>query len=348
MENQTGSTPTNEAPQSETVVESPSTPSVSTKPLSRSQQIDQLVKSMSDMPAPGEAAQAEGQTEAPQTEGETAPAKEKTAAEARKEFLAASKAARKAQEEQKKARELAQKADQISKFRADWQKSPSAVIQEMLGVDPAKFYQAQTDEFLGTHTAEPDPVVEKVQAELKPYIEELKKEKEAIQQQQITASEQHNIATRVLPVVKNAEQFPILLTVFETPEKAAAEIYQQVKNHWIKTSEFDAQGNVVKQGELVPFEECARQLEEFHEKQIDLGIKKIINMKKFAHYFRSEQASTGSTDTVAQPEQPKANKTLTNAHSPSVASPSVSKKPFTKMNLNDRIDEVLRSNNLKK
>lgn len=334
---ETGSTPI-AAPVADAPAAAPSA-----APKSRNQQIADVVAKVEAQEA-GKHPGPENQTITPTQKGETeAPAEapaEKSPAQVRKEFLDASKAQRKAQEEQKRAREMAEKADKVKKYQAEWKKDPSKILDE-LGIPKDEFYQTLTNQYLQIQPQE-DPVEKKVKEKIDPVLEELRKEKEAIAAERDRAVVGNIVATQIIPMF-NADdaldKYGALLSQFDNDkQKAAHFIYNECFGHWQRTGGTNG-------GQAIPFDQAAQMFEDKYSELYEAGIKRLIGMKKFEHLFKGVQSSSGPTN-IAKPEQPK-QRTLTNALSGTSAAPTTQASAKWSPRIDDRISNVLKKHNLK-
>ena len=251
-------------------------------------------------------------------------------AEARKLFLSAQKAERKAKEMEKKAKagleksEALEKALEMTKSGQD----PTALL-KAVGLDPIKFYQDMTTHALKAEEKPEDPVQKELREHkerLDKYAADLEVQAKTVQEKEELAEHNRIITSTVAPLLmNNAEKYEALLT--EYGNQAAAQVYTEVWTHYQKT------------GEMVPFEKAADVLEQFWSEKIESGINAASKFKKFANRFaQPQQTPRQSTE---QPETPKSSFTLSNKQTIS-ASSSPPRQYDRYLSADERAAEVLR------
>ena len=244
--------------------------------------------------------------------GKEAEKKEKTSnpeAEARKLFLQAQKAQRSAIEMEKKAKAGLAKATAIEKA-VEMTKNgedPTAVL-TAIGVDPIEFYKKMTTYALKGENKQEDPV----QKELREHKERLDQYAKNIEVQAQTLKEKEDIqiknnilSTQIIPLLQaNTEKYESLMA--EYGPNAAIEVLNAVYAAYELPDDQKPEG-----WKMPTFEEAADKMEEYWSSQIESGLNKISNMKKFAARFAQAQQQQEKTPQI-EPETPRRSQTLSN------------------------------------
>ena len=200
-------------------------------------------------------------------------------AQARKMFLAAQKAERKAKEMEKKAAEGLKKSEAIEAAieLTKSGKDPTALL-KAAGVDPIQFYKDMTT-FALKSEEKPEGPQEKINREhkerLDKYAKDLEVQAKSIQEKEELAQHNQIITAQVVPLLQsNPDKYESLLK--EYGPNAAVEVYKQV---WELYQQ---------KGETMSFEQAADQLEEYWTDKIKSGINEASKMKKFMALFAQQ------------------------------------------------------------
>lgn len=241
-------------------------------------------------------------TPPPQTEEKEAKTTDNPEKEARKLFLQAQKAQRKAAEMEKKAAASLAKAEAFDVAAKSYQqgKDPTTIL-TAAGLDPIQFYKDMTAYALSDKNKPEDPV----QKELKEHKEKLdeyaKKNEElakSIKDKEELARHNLNIQQQVVPLLENnKDQYECLLT--EYGSQAAIEVYKTV---WEK---YQLDGTVVS------FKDAADFMENYWQEQIESGIKVASKLKRFQKHFAQTENSVSNPNSDKL-ESPKTPRTLSN------------------------------------
>lgn len=216
-------------------------------------------------------------------------------AEARKLYLSAQKADRKAKEMEKKAAAGLAKAEAFEKARsmAESGEDPTALL-KAAGLDPIKFYKDMTTYALRDDQKQEDPVKRELREhkeKLEQYAKANQELADSIKNKEELAMHNQNITTQVIPLLEgNRDKYETLLTEFGN--NTALEIYKVV---WDAHNLPDDQKPA---GWRLPtFQEAADYLEDFYSKERESAIIAASKLKKFKHLFaQQEQASTETTE----------------------------------------------------
>ena len=252
-----------------------------------------------------------------------------TEAEARKLFLQAQKAERRAKEMEKKASDSLKRADAFEKAKAlaASGEDPFELL-KAAGLDPVKFYKDMTTFALKPEQTPEDPTAKQLR-EHKEQLEAYKKQNEdlanSIKDKEELQQHNKNIQDQVIPILSaNPDNYECLLTQYGA--NAAVEVYKQV---W----ELYQQKN-----EVISFEEAANQLEKYWSDQIESGLNAALKMKKFANRAQSMQTTS---DKPEQKETPNRSFTLSNKQTVSASSKSNSQYDRYRSG-DERAAEILR------
>lgn len=248
-------------------------------------------------------------------------------AEARKLFLNAQKAERKAKEMEKQAKAGLDKAQAIEKAIALTQsgEDPTALL-KAAGLDPIKFYKDMTSYALKPEQKPMDPVQKELadhKARLDEYAKNLEVQANTIREKEELASHNHKITTEVIPVLqKNPDKYEALLTEFGA--NAAVEVYKALWDRYQQLGHTNDDN-----GNPLTFERVADNMEAYWEKQIESGLIAASKLKKFANRFAQQPANTQETAVKNVQETPNRSFTLSNQQNQSVAPPQTPNKKVT-------------------
>lgn len=254
---------------------------------------------------PGEATPAAASPVEGQPDASTEATPKDPEAAARKLFLDAQKAERRAKEAEKAAKaglakaQAFEKAVELVKTGGD----PTSIL-AAAGLDPTKFYQQLTDHWLKEPAKEEDATTKQLrehQERLDQYAKDLEVQATTIKQKEELAQHNQIITNQVIPLLqKEPDRYEALLT--EYGPNAAVEVYKAVWERYQQT------------GEMVPFEQAADRMEEYWSQQIESGLIAASKLKKFANRF-AQQANTQDTPKPDQAtETPNRSFTLSNQH----------------------------------
>lgn len=323
--------------------DSPAVPAASS--LSATDRINEIAKAARAARA---AAPSEETEEAePETPPAEEPAKEETQAPAAsveepkqasraRQRIEESRARREAEAANKRARTLEARLQTVQEAASSWQSDPTKVL-AALGIEPTQFVTRYAEHVAGI-TRQPDPVVEKVQAEVKPVLEQFEKEREALQQAQIQQRAQTMLNQHVRPLF-NDDKYEAILAYAGTPDNAAAYVLNECVAEFMRS------------GTNVPFAVAADALEKWHAEQIETTISAVARLKRFKGRFASQgpspQATNGAEPGKTEQQKPAAtSRTLHNGHAPTVQPPNAKLPAVSSFNgttaKNARIEEVLK------
>lgn len=231
-------------------------------------------------------------------------------AAARKLFLQAQKAERRAKEMEKKASGNLAKVEAFEKAKqlAESGEDPTALLQAA-GLDPVKFYKDMTTYALSDKNKQEDPVQKQLR-EQKETIERYAKEKEEFEKKITTERElqQHNsvISSTVIPLLQNnPERYELLLD--EYGPDAAVTVYRAVWEAYNLPDDQKPEG-----WKMPTFEEAADRIEEYWYEKRKSAIIHASKKKKFQELFGSKETSSKDTTISGQFETPKRSQTLSN------------------------------------
>ncbi len=248
--------------------------------------------------------------------------------EARKLYLDAQKAKRRADEMEKKAGASLAKAEAFDKAVALAQsgEDPTAVL-TAAGIDPIKFYQNMTTYALSDKGKVEDPV----QKELREHKERLDKYSKDLEVQAATIKEKeevaaHNsvISSTVIPLLQNnAERYETLL--MEYGANAAVEVYKTVWEIYQET------------GKARKFDEVADEMEKYWSDKVESGLNHALKLKKFQNRFTQSASETTRNAPADHQETANRSPTLSNKQAITPLKSPVSSQYKTKEELRAEI-----------
>lgn len=221
-------------------------------------------------------------TSTPAPETPAVPAKE-----ARKAYLEADKARRQADRQLQEAK---QRTAQAEAFERAKQTGSRIEMLKALGEDPQRFYQELTEEALKTvaPVKEKDPVQQKVEEAIAPYVKEAQEAKQALDRHNEMVAEANAVNTRIVPIFKTTpDTFDTLIQMTGGVNQASLYVYNVAKDIYQKT------------GEVHDFAKLAQTLEDFHTEQLISTINDTSKYKKIANRS-TPQAQIESPQTPQQ------------------------------------------------
>jgi hypothetical protein len=317
-----------------TVDSSGKTISTDTNSAAAIKTVDSIGRIIDDSPspvdAPASSQQAQDNALLDATGGLTPEVKATPDAEARKLFLDAQKAKRRADEMEKKAAGSLAKAEAFEKAisLAQSGEDPTAVL-TAAGLDPIKFYQNMTQYALSDKGKPEDPV----QKELREHRERLDKYSKDLEQQANTIKEKeemaaHNqvIASSVIPMLNaNPEKYETLL--MEYGPNAAVEVYKTVYEIYQQT------------GKARKFDEVADEMEKYWSDKVEAGLNNALKLKKFHNRFSQSDTETSRNKQMDHQETTNRSPTLSNKHNTTPVKSNAASKVLTR---EERVAEILK------
>lgn len=253
-------------------------------------------------------------------------------AEARKLFLQAQKAKRRADELEKKAGASLVKAEAFDKAvsLAQSGEDPTAVL-TAAGLDPIKFYQNLTKYALDpTKNKVEDPVQKELREHkerLDQYAKDLEVQATSIKDKEEMAAHNAVITSEVIPMLNsNPEKYETLL--MEYGPNAAVEVYKTVWEIFQTT------------GKARKFEEVADEMEKYWSDQVESGINNALKLKKFQNRFAQTNNETNRNSQSDQTDTTNRSPTLSNKHNNSVTLKKPSSNVF--QTREERIAEIMK------
>ena len=252
-------------------------------------------------------------------------------AEARKLFLEAQKAKRRADEMEKKAQSSLARAEAFDKAVALAQsgEDPTAVL-SAAGLDPIKFYQNMTTYALTEKGKPEDPVQKELREHkerLDKYAKDLEVQANSMKEKEEMAAHNQVISTNVIPMLNaNPERYETLL--MEYGPNAAVEVYKTVYEIYQQT------------GKARKFDEVADEMEKYWADKVESGLNNALKLKKFQNRFT--QASSEPTRNQQSDHQDTSNRspTLSNKHNTTpLKSNNTQSKVLTR---EERVAEILK------
>lgn len=241
-----------------------------------------------------------------------------------------------------------QERDRIGRIDAGLgqvEQDPTAILRAA-GLDPNVYGQKLMRHFVNLDQPV-DPVEQKVQETVAPYINALNQERAEIQRQQLAITESNVMVSQVRPMFTNPEtvdKFETLLGVHNGDvNQATLQVYNTVKSIYLET------------GVTHSFAEVAEGLENQYFEQMDLSLKRASNMKKYRERFRetglnaSSDSQSNKKVTVqgAQSKNQSQAKTLTNNNNASsinsrniIKAPTMSDHPIGQYEVSAPLDRV--------
>lgn len=265
---------------------------------------------------------------------ETKDAEKVTEAKIRKEYLEAQRIKRQAQEMEKKAKSNLEKAEAFDKARAlaENGEDPTALLRAA-GLDPIKFYRDMTNYALSDKAKDIKPV-DPVQKELQEHKERLDKYAKDLEEKEKATREKeelmaHNqvISDRVIPMLKNnPDKYETLLAQYGAD--AAVEVYKNVWEIYQQT------------GQARSFEQVADEMEKYWSEQVESGIIKALQLKKFKEKYAHTNPELNRNTIPERQETPTSSVTLSNKQQ--ITTPPVSKlNPYKGMTKEERVQAIL-------
>lgn len=279
-----------------------------------------------DIVAKDPTAPVDATAETTQTETKEVPKNQE--AEARKLFLQAQKAERKAKEMEKKAASNLARADAFDKAKslAASGEDPTALL-TAAGLDPIKFYQDMTTYALSDKNKQEDPVHKELREHkerLDKYSKDLEVQANTIKEKEEVAAHNTVISRDVIPLLNaNPDKYETLL--LEYGQNAAVEVYKAVWERYQET------------GEVIPFEQAADRMEDYWATQVKTGITNASKLKKFQNLFA--QANSEPRYSNDHKETPNRSITLSNKLNTSPIPSSGKNKTLTR---DERIEAILK------
>jgi hypothetical protein len=273
-------------------------------------------------------AQESGEAPAEAAAPAEAPAEaEKSRLELRREFLAAGKAKRKADESMKQAREMNDRATKFGQVSGQWKEDPVGLLRAA-GIDEKQYFQALTHHALKDVGAPIDPIVDhgrRVEA----LEQQLAQERNARAQYETQAMRSQALGTvGSVFAGPGADAHEALLAYHDgDPRAASAYVLDAIESHWRES------------GEIIQPAEAARQLEEHHAKAFEAALARLEKTKKFAARFRAAQAAA---DTAAKQGARGVAKTLSNRSHPGAGAAQNGVRPTKPGDRDADVDDVLR------
>lgn len=271
-------------------------------------------------------------------------AEDKDAA-ARKIYIEAQKAQRKADAATKKAKSSLSKADAFDKAvsLAQSGEDPTAIL-SAAGIDPIKFYRDLTTFALKTpeKTLSPDEQrIKDKEDKLDNYLKELEEKESKLENERFNQAHSLNIKNQVVPILEaNPDKYESLLAQYGN--NAAIEIYQAVLDRY-KLDET-----------VVPFQEAADQIEKYWSDLHEQGINNASKMKKFKDRFKQEGQSSTShseqynteqsehTKSLSETSRPSRSQTLTNKQTQQTQPQNPYRNPYKGLRGDEKAAAVLR------
>lgn len=253
------------------------------------------------------------------------------ATEARKLFLSAQKADRRAQQAEKKAKESLARAEAFDKARslAESGEDPTALL-AAAGLDPVKYYRDMTTYALSDkHKAEDprDKEIREMKESLDKYRQDLEQQANSIKEKEDTAAHNAVITSTVIPLLNNnPEKYETLL--LEYGKDAAVQVYKTVFDIYQKT------------GKARSFEEVADELENYWADKVESGLNSASKLRRFSSRF-SNGAEPSRHLSGNQSETPARSPTLSN-RTQSQSSPPAKPVINRKLSRQEQIDEILK------
>lgn len=224
-------------------------------------------------------------------------------AEARKLFLQAQKAKRRADESEKKASASLAKAEAFERAisLAQSGEDPTAVL-TAAGLDPIKFYQNMTTYALSDKNKTEDPVKKELREHkerLDKYAADLEVQANTIKSKEEAAAHNQVITQTVIPMLQaNADKYETLL--MEYGANTAIEVYKTVWEIYQST------------GKARKFEEVADEMEKYWSDKVEAGIINASKMKKFQNRFSQSNSETSRNASQDHQDIPTRSPTLSN------------------------------------
>lgn len=204
-------------------------------------------------------------------------------ADARKLFLQAQKAKRRADDMEKKASASLERATAFDKARAlaESGEDPTALL-NAAGLDPIKFYQNMTNYALSDKAKVEDPVQKELREHkerLDKYSKDLEMQANSIKEKEDMAAHNQVISSTVIPMLNaNPDKYETLL--MEYGPNAAVEVYKTVWEIYKET------------GKARKFDEVADEMEKYWSDKVESGINNALKLKKFQNRFSQSSNET--------------------------------------------------------
>lgn len=255
-----------------------------------------------------------------------------TESKIRKEYLEAQRIKRSAQEMEKKAKTNLSRAQAFEKARemAENGDDPTAILRSA-GLDPVKYYRDLTNYALSDKgkKEEVDPVKRELsehKERLDKYAKDLEEQSKAIQSKEEVAAHNQVIQDKVIPMLRdNGDKYETILAQYGN--QAAVEVYKNVWDIYQQT------------GEAKTFESVADEMEKYWSEQVESGIIKALQLKKFKEkYTQSSSQNSGNYRSERQ-ETPNSSITLSNKQ---IVSTPKSSNPFKGMTKEERVAAIIR------
>lgn len=171
----------------------------------------------------------------------------------------------------------------IEAARGQWQQDPTAILREA-GLDPNLYAQKLLRHYVELDKPV-DPVQQKIDQTVAPYIEALQKRDAEAYQHQVAVAAANATNQLVRPILAdNADNYEVLLSIHNGDVNAAAsDVFMTAQQIWSET------------GQRPDFKAIADAKEAALMEQVDLAIKRTSSLKKYRERFR--QGDDSAVDT---------------------------------------------------